>query len=170
MFQILLWSPWKYRCGQRTVRMAVVACSQSQAVFTRRRSKPKLKLLDIRAEKERSREKERERGNTKDSAGMASNTSASPTGILLAGGAFPTTLIERQSPNAMAWHSRRRSPSDQSALSPRVSEWVGSSLQLTSFDLATVKNGFFGNRHPSGAGYGVIWIKIPVFDLSDVPT
>ncbi|GFX20203.1 uncharacterized protein TNCV_1437631 [Trichonephila clavipes] len=30
MFQILLWSPWKYRCGQRTVRMAVVACSQKQ--------------------------------------------------------------------------------------------------------------------------------------------
>ncbi|GFS76437.1 hypothetical protein TNCV_1620681 [Trichonephila clavipes] len=30
MFQILLWSPWKYRCGQRTVRMAVVACSQNQ--------------------------------------------------------------------------------------------------------------------------------------------
>ncbi|GFS82474.1 hypothetical protein TNCV_4777811 [Trichonephila clavipes] len=27
---ILLWSPWKYRCGQRTVRMAVVACSQKQ--------------------------------------------------------------------------------------------------------------------------------------------
>ncbi|GFX41858.1 hypothetical protein TNCV_389711 [Trichonephila clavipes] len=51
MFQILLWSPWKYRCGQRTVRMAVVACSQSQAVFARRRSKPKLKLLDIRAER-----------------------------------------------------------------------------------------------------------------------
>ncbi|GFU89760.1 uncharacterized protein TNCV_607541 [Trichonephila clavipes] len=25
-----LWSPWKYRCGQRTVRMAVVACSQKQ--------------------------------------------------------------------------------------------------------------------------------------------
>ncbi|GFV76871.1 putative DD41D transposase [Trichonephila clavipes] len=50
---ILLWSPWKYRCGQRTVRMAVVACSQSQAVFARRRSKQKLKLLDIRAEKER---------------------------------------------------------------------------------------------------------------------
>ncbi|GFV23835.1 hypothetical protein TNCV_960291 [Trichonephila clavipes] len=57
MFQILLWSPWKYRCGQRTVRMAVVACSQSQAVFARRRSKPKLKLLDIRAEKERSRKR-----------------------------------------------------------------------------------------------------------------
>ncbi|GFV79564.1 phosphatase and actin regulator 2 [Trichonephila clavipes] len=50
---ILLWSPWKYRCGQRTVRMAVVACSQSQAVFARRRSKSKLKLLDIRAELER---------------------------------------------------------------------------------------------------------------------
>ncbi|GFS52014.1 hypothetical protein TNCV_1104491 [Trichonephila clavipes] len=30
MFQILLWSPWKYRCGQRTVRLAVVACSQKQ--------------------------------------------------------------------------------------------------------------------------------------------
>ncbi|GFV23833.1 hypothetical protein TNCV_960271 [Trichonephila clavipes] len=61
MFQILLWSPWKYRCGQRTVRMAVVACSQSQAVFARRRSKPKLKLLDIRAEKEKQK-KENERG------------------------------------------------------------------------------------------------------------
>ncbi|GFW68844.1 uncharacterized protein TNCV_3640571 [Trichonephila clavipes] len=36
---ILLWSPWKYRCGQRTVRMAVVACSQNQAVFARRRIK-----------------------------------------------------------------------------------------------------------------------------------
>ncbi|GFX45639.1 phosphatase and actin regulator 2 [Trichonephila clavipes] len=54
---ILLWSPWKYRCGQRTVRMAVVACSQNQAVFARRRSKskPKQKLLDIRAELERER-------------------------------------------------------------------------------------------------------------------
>ncbi|GFW66613.1 phosphatase and actin regulator 2 [Trichonephila clavipes] len=30
MFQILLWSPWKYRCGQRTVRLAVMACSQKQ--------------------------------------------------------------------------------------------------------------------------------------------
>ncbi|GFW63268.1 transposon Tf2-6 polyprotein [Trichonephila clavipes] len=36
---ILLWSPWKYRCGQRTVRLAVVACSQNQAVFARRRIK-----------------------------------------------------------------------------------------------------------------------------------
>ncbi|GFV30496.1 hypothetical protein TNCV_3857711 [Trichonephila clavipes] len=64
---ILLWSPWKYRCGQRTVRLAVVACSQnqSQAVFARRRSKQKLKLelveekqklLDIR---ERKGERER---------------------------------------------------------------------------------------------------------------
>ncbi|GFU52709.1 hypothetical protein TNCV_2454221 [Trichonephila clavipes] len=70
MFQILLWSPWKYRCGQRTVRMAVMACSQNQAVFARRRSELKLKLelveekqklLDIRAEKERSSEEERER-------------------------------------------------------------------------------------------------------------
>ncbi|GFW66675.1 retrovirus-related Pol polyprotein from transposon 17.6 [Trichonephila clavipes] len=43
MFQILLWSPWKYRCGQRTVRMAVVACSQNQAVFARRRNELKLK-------------------------------------------------------------------------------------------------------------------------------
>ncbi|GFW86484.1 hypothetical protein TNCV_4332681 [Trichonephila clavipes] len=54
---ILLWSPWKYRCGQRTVRMAVVACSQKQnTVFARRRIKVKAelklkqKLLDIRAE------------------------------------------------------------------------------------------------------------------------
>ncbi|GFU14260.1 hypothetical protein TNCV_3579301 [Trichonephila clavipes] len=54
---ILLWSPWKYRCGQRTVRMAVVACSQNQAVFARRRNELKLKqkLLDIRAELERER-------------------------------------------------------------------------------------------------------------------
>ncbi|GFT40471.1 hypothetical protein TNCV_1646512 [Trichonephila clavipes] len=60
MFQILLWSPWKYRCGQRTVRMAVMACSQNQAVFARRRSELKLKLelveekqklLDIREKK-----------------------------------------------------------------------------------------------------------------------
>ncbi|GFU67929.1 histone-lysine N-methyltransferase SETMAR [Trichonephila clavipes] len=49
---ILLWSPWKYRCGQRTVRLAVCG-SQSQAVFARRRSKSKLKLWDIRAELER---------------------------------------------------------------------------------------------------------------------
>ncbi|GFS50400.1 hypothetical protein TNCV_2022231 [Trichonephila clavipes] len=57
---ILLWSPWKYRCGQRTVRMAVMACSQNQAVFARRRSELKLKLelveekqklLDIRERK-----------------------------------------------------------------------------------------------------------------------
>ncbi|GFV87734.1 uncharacterized protein TNCV_780161 [Trichonephila clavipes] len=41
---ILLLSPWKYRCGQRTVRMAVVACSQNQAVFERRRIKVKAEL------------------------------------------------------------------------------------------------------------------------------
>ncbi|GFX72275.1 hypothetical protein TNCV_4551971 [Trichonephila clavipes] len=64
MFQILLWSPWKYRCGQRTVRMAVVACSQKQrslraqaqlmrteTVETFELVKVKQKLLDIRAER-----------------------------------------------------------------------------------------------------------------------
>ncbi|GFS84088.1 integrase catalytic domain-containing protein [Trichonephila clavipes] len=60
----LLWSPWKYRCGQRTVRMAVMACSQNQAVFARRRSELKLKLelveekqklLDIRERKKNAR-------------------------------------------------------------------------------------------------------------------
>ncbi|GFV25960.1 integrase_H2C2 domain-containing protein [Trichonephila clavipes] len=73
MFQILLWSPWKYRCGQRTVRMAVMACSQSKAVFARRRSKskPKRKLLDIRAELER-KEKERERSKKEDLRRIAS--------------------------------------------------------------------------------------------------
>ncbi|GFU67550.1 hypothetical protein TNCV_1642991 [Trichonephila clavipes] len=34
MFQILLWSLWTYRCGQRTVRLADCG-SQSQAVFAR---------------------------------------------------------------------------------------------------------------------------------------
>ncbi|GFW50140.1 phosphatase and actin regulator 2 [Trichonephila clavipes] len=68
---ILLWSPWKYRCGQRTVRLAVVTCSQNQAVFARRRIKVKaelklkkerlLKKLGIRAERERER-KENARG------------------------------------------------------------------------------------------------------------
>ncbi|GFU47356.1 hypothetical protein TNCV_790681 [Trichonephila clavipes] len=55
---ILLWSPWKYRCGQRTVRMAIMACSQ---IFARRRIESKLKqrLLDIRAEKESEGERER---------------------------------------------------------------------------------------------------------------
>ncbi|GFS71303.1 hypothetical protein TNCV_5050491 [Trichonephila clavipes] len=43
--EILLWSPWKYRCGQRTVRLAVVACSQKQnTVFARRRIKVKAEL------------------------------------------------------------------------------------------------------------------------------
>ncbi|GFV47920.1 hypothetical protein TNCV_3043921 [Trichonephila clavipes] len=67
MFQILLWSPWKYRCGQRTVRMAVVACSQkqnslrAQAHQSKSRTETcelveeKQKLLNIRAEKERKR-------------------------------------------------------------------------------------------------------------------
>ncbi|GFU88785.1 transposable element Tc3 transposase [Trichonephila clavipes] len=52
---ILLWSPWKYRCGQRTVRLADCG-SQSQAVFARRRSKSKQKLLDIREKKENARD------------------------------------------------------------------------------------------------------------------
>ncbi|GFV76903.1 hypothetical protein TNCV_689731 [Trichonephila clavipes] len=65
---ILLWSPWKYRCGQRTVRMAVMACSQNQAVFARRRSELKLKLelveekqklLDIREREKGERERVR---------------------------------------------------------------------------------------------------------------
>ncbi|GFU26459.1 hypothetical protein TNCV_1433551 [Trichonephila clavipes] len=43
-------SPWKYRCGQRTVRMAVVACSQNQAVFARRRIKVKAELKLKKAE------------------------------------------------------------------------------------------------------------------------
>ncbi|GFX54474.1 hypothetical protein TNCV_1586591 [Trichonephila clavipes] len=55
---ILLWSPWKYRCGQRTVRMAVVACSQKTKQSSRAGAakhelklelvEEKQKLLDIR--------------------------------------------------------------------------------------------------------------------------
>ncbi|GFX90238.1 hypothetical protein TNCV_3848131 [Trichonephila clavipes] len=68
---ILLWSPWKYRCGQRTVRMAVVACSQkqrslrAQAHQSKSRTetcelvKVKQKLLEMRAELEREK-RERE--------------------------------------------------------------------------------------------------------------
>ncbi|GFU96021.1 hypothetical protein TNCV_4009081 [Trichonephila clavipes] len=41
---ILLWSPWKYRCGQRTVRMAVVAQPKANTVFARRRIKVKAEL------------------------------------------------------------------------------------------------------------------------------
>ncbi|GFT45469.1 hypothetical protein TNCV_4323501 [Trichonephila clavipes] len=63
-----LWSPWKYRCGQRTVRMAVVACSRSkhslraQAQLMRTETvetfelwEEKTKLLDIRERKENAR-------------------------------------------------------------------------------------------------------------------
>ncbi|GFV87032.1 phosphatase and actin regulator 2 [Trichonephila clavipes] len=64
---ILLWSPWKYRCGQRTVRMAVVACSQKQGSLraqaqlkTRTETcelvEEKQKLLDIRERERRTRE------------------------------------------------------------------------------------------------------------------
>ncbi|GFY35067.1 phosphatase and actin regulator 2 [Trichonephila clavipes] len=63
---ILLWSPWKYRCGQRTVRMAVMACSQNQAVFARRRSELKLKLELVEEKQKlldiRERKKENARG------------------------------------------------------------------------------------------------------------
>ncbi|GFV28860.1 hypothetical protein TNCV_1567951 [Trichonephila clavipes] len=61
-----LWSPWKYRCGQRTVRMAVMACSQNQAVFARRRSELKLKLELVEEKQKlldiRERKKENARG------------------------------------------------------------------------------------------------------------
>ncbi|GFU83425.1 hypothetical protein TNCV_1346101 [Trichonephila clavipes] len=72
MFQILFWSPWKYRYGQRTVRMAVVACSQkqrslrAQAHLSKSRTetcelvKVKQKLLEMRAELERKREAAKE--------------------------------------------------------------------------------------------------------------
>ncbi|GFU30153.1 uncharacterized protein TNCV_1649251 [Trichonephila clavipes] len=70
---ILLWSPWKYRCGQRTVRMAVrgmqpkakhslraqAQLMRTETVETFELVKVKQKLLDIRAEKEQ-RKKERE--------------------------------------------------------------------------------------------------------------
>ncbi|GFW22047.1 retrovirus-related Pol polyprotein from transposon 412, partial [Trichonephila clavipes] len=66
---ILLWSPWKYRCGQRTVRMAVVACSQQRSPLRAGAAnenrncgnfelvKVKQKTFDIRREKrKRTRE------------------------------------------------------------------------------------------------------------------
>ncbi|GFX88885.1 hypothetical protein TNCV_2575921 [Trichonephila clavipes] len=61
---ILLWSPWKYRCGQRTVRMAVVACSQKKnTVFARRRIKVKSRTETVKTEtlekKLRIRERQR---------------------------------------------------------------------------------------------------------------
>ncbi|GFT16417.1 phosphatase and actin regulator 2 [Trichonephila clavipes] len=64
---ILLWSPWKYRCGQRTVRMAVMACSQKQRSLRAQAHQSKSrtetvktetlekKLLDIRERRERAR-------------------------------------------------------------------------------------------------------------------
>ncbi|GFU94064.1 hypothetical protein TNCV_3308171 [Trichonephila clavipes] len=38
---ILLWSPWKYRCGQRTVRAGRCGMQPKPAVFARRRIKIK---------------------------------------------------------------------------------------------------------------------------------
>ncbi|GFV15470.1 phosphatase and actin regulator 2 [Trichonephila clavipes] len=62
---ILLWSPWKYRCGQRTVIMAVVACSQKQnTVFARRRSlrTETVETVElVKVKQKLFREKERER-------------------------------------------------------------------------------------------------------------
>ncbi|GFU55722.1 hypothetical protein TNCV_1488341 [Trichonephila clavipes] len=46
ILEILLWSPWKYRCGQRTVRMAVMACSQKQRSLRKAQAELKLKLVN----------------------------------------------------------------------------------------------------------------------------
>ncbi|GFV44347.1 hypothetical protein TNCV_998711 [Trichonephila clavipes] len=62
MFQILLWSLWTYRCGQRTVRMAVVACSQkpsslrAQAQLSESRTETE-KTLRLKREEKRERER-----------------------------------------------------------------------------------------------------------------
>ncbi|GFX23826.1 hypothetical protein TNCV_1788571 [Trichonephila clavipes] len=84
MFQILLWSPWKYRCGQRTVRMAVVACSQKQGSLRAQAQlkhelklelvEEKQKLLDIRAELER-----RENARDSDDENKMNNAAHVPT-------------------------------------------------------------------------------------------
>ncbi|GFX63859.1 hypothetical protein TNCV_4401531 [Trichonephila clavipes] len=61
---ILLWSPWKYRCGQRTVKAGRCGMqpTKSNAVFARRRIelKQELKLLDIRAERAERERRTRE--------------------------------------------------------------------------------------------------------------
>ncbi|GFU25868.1 DUF1758 domain-containing protein [Trichonephila clavipes] len=59
MFQILLWSPWKYRCGQRTVRMAVMACSQKQGSLRAQAQQIKTRTETLGHE---SRIRERKRG------------------------------------------------------------------------------------------------------------
>ncbi|GFU36100.1 hypothetical protein TNCV_2343111 [Trichonephila clavipes] len=96
MFQILLWSPWKYRCGQRTVRMAVMACSQNQAVFARRRSELKLKLelveekqklLNI-GEKERTREVREQAWDEKENGDCKTELAAGTIVEIEAGASF----------------------------------------------------------------------------------
>ncbi|GFU79108.1 hypothetical protein TNCV_3544161 [Trichonephila clavipes] len=72
MFQILLWSRWKrkkgkYRCGQRTVRLAVVACSQkpsslrAQAQLTKTRTETVETFELVKVEPKLKREEKRER-------------------------------------------------------------------------------------------------------------
>ncbi|GFV03250.1 hypothetical protein TNCV_4018471 [Trichonephila clavipes] len=53
-------SPWKYRCGQRTVRMAVVACSQNFAQAQQTKTKTFLDIRTERAERERRTREVRE--------------------------------------------------------------------------------------------------------------
>ncbi|GFV32858.1 hypothetical protein TNCV_108991 [Trichonephila clavipes] len=54
--EILLWSPWKYRCG-RTVRMAVMACSQKQRSLPRRRIEMKLNSWTLEQKKREKQER-----------------------------------------------------------------------------------------------------------------
>ncbi|GFX22360.1 hypothetical protein TNCV_1815611 [Trichonephila clavipes] len=67
MFQILLWSPWKYRCGQRTVRLAVVTCSQkqrslrAQAQLIRTETVETFELVKVKPKLLREKQRERTR-------------------------------------------------------------------------------------------------------------
>ncbi|GFT91457.1 transposable element Tc1 transposase [Trichonephila clavipes] len=101
---ILLWSLWTYRCGQRTVRLADCG-SQSQAVFARRRSKPKLKLLDIRAELER-KENARETGSVENKlrpGGPSKLTSRAKRMIV-------SVCLDSQKCAAQHWSESQRTP------------------------------------------------------------
>ncbi|GFY01420.1 hypothetical protein TNCV_850281 [Trichonephila clavipes] len=70
MFQILLWSPWKYRCGQRTVRLAVVACSQKQRSLRAQAHLSKSRTETVKTEtlekKTLSRKREKQRRRTRE--------------------------------------------------------------------------------------------------------
>ncbi|GFV37108.1 hypothetical protein TNCV_3633761 [Trichonephila clavipes] len=46
--QLILWSPWTYRCGQRTVRIAVMACSQKQGSLRAQAQQIKTKTKTLR--------------------------------------------------------------------------------------------------------------------------